>query len=94
MLFFQTTVFAQAFAPEKDFVKNANQITDIPTLIQMADDALASKSYTNYEVVSKRLVDLRPFSPDFRFSLVKAYALQDKKSVSYTHLTLPTILLV
>ncbi len=86
LLLLHTSVFAQVLAPVKDYVGTVNQVTDIPTLLQMADETLSSKSYINHEIVMKRLVELRPFSPDFRFSLVKAYALQDKKSEAYNEL--------
>lgn len=86
LLFFHTAIFAQALAPVKDYADTVNKLNDIPTLLQMADETLNSKSYANHEIVISRLVELRPFSPDFRFSLVKAYALQDKKSEAYNEL--------
>ncbi len=86
LLFLQTAVFAQAYAPVKDYAKAVNELTDIDTLLQMSDETLKTKSYANYEVVLKRLVELRPFNPEYRFMLVKAYALQDKKSAAYNDL--------
>ncbi|TDR23697.1 hypothetical protein [Marinicella litoralis] len=86
LLLIQTTVFAQVLAPVKDYAKEVNKLTDISTLLQMSDDTLNRKSYANHEVVAKRLVELRPFNPEFRFILVKAYALQDKKSEAYNEL--------
>jgi len=86
LLCFHSAIFAQALAPDKDYASEVNKITDIPTLLQMADETLASKHYVNYELVIQRLVELRPFSPEFRFNLVKAYALQDKKSEAYNEL--------
>lgn len=75
--------FAQALAPDKAFLTEVNNIDNIQQLLKMAADTSENKQYVQHEIVLKRLVSLRPYNPELNFALIKAYALQDKKTAAY-----------
>lgn len=77
---------AQALDPEKAFANQVKATKDIPTLFTMAQEAREKEFYARYEQVVKRLTELSPFNPNYRFALARAYALQDKKSEAYNEL--------
>lgn len=77
---------AQAQDAQSSLVDEVNKIDNVQQLIKMAGEAGKNDSYARQEVILKRLVALRPYNPDFKFALVKAYAQQDKKSEAYNDL--------
>ena len=77
---------AQALDPEKAFADNVSQINSIPQLLEMVGDTAEKKQFARQEIVLKKLSELRPYSPEFKLALVKAYAAQDKKSEAYNDL--------
>lgn len=60
--------------------------TRIPVLVEIARRAYAAKHLDVYELATLRLTGLRPYEGQFRFRLAEAYAMQDKKSESYSTL--------
>lgn len=86
LLIFNSLAFSQALEPEKAYANEIEKINDIGKLSELANEALKSGDFLKYEILLTKLTELRPFNPDFKFSLAKAYALQDKKSESYNTL--------
>ncbi len=85
-IWFSLGLAAQALDPEQAFADNVGQMTNLQQLLKMAREAEANQLFARQEVVLKRLLALRPFSPDLKFALVKAYAQQDKKTEAYNDL--------
>jgi hypothetical protein len=85
-LFTSPALLAQALDPEKLFARDLAAMESLPQLLELADKTLQEEQYARYEQVMKRLTELRPFDPVFRFDLAKAYALQDKKTEAYNDL--------
>lgn len=81
-----TLLHAQALDPEDIFARDVAAMNSIPQLIELARDVEEKGQYNRQEVVINRLVELRPFNPEFQFALVKAYAQQDKKTEAYNAL--------
>ncbi len=77
---------AQTLDPEVVFARDVNAMNNIPQLIELAREQQEKEQFKREEVVLQRLIALRPFNPDFKFSLVKAFAQQDKKSEAYNTL--------
>lgn len=77
---------AQALDPEKAFIGEVSKMDNLQQLIKMAGETGDNEQYARQEVVLKRLVALRPYNADFKFALIKAYALQDKKTEAYNDL--------
>ncbi|WP_223786845.1 hypothetical protein [Marinicella meishanensis] len=87
LLIFSTTLLhAQAMDPEDIFARDVNAMDSIPQLIELAREMEAKDQFARQEVVIQRLLVLRPFNPDFKFALVKAFAQQDKKTDAYNTL--------
>ncbi len=79
-------VQAQELDPEAVFANDVKAMNSIPQLIELARELQKKEQFSREEVVLQRLITLRPFNPDFQFSLAKAYAQQDKKSEAYNAL--------
>ncbi len=77
---------AQALDPEKAFIGEVSKMDNLQQLLKMAGETGKNEQYARQEVVLKRLVALRPYNPDLKFALIKAYALQDKKTEAYNDL--------
>ncbi|VAW47773.1 hypothetical protein MNBD_GAMMA02-1083 [hydrothermal vent metagenome] len=77
---------AQTPDPEKAFAERVSQINSISQLLEVVGDAADKEQFARQELVLKRLLELRPYSPEFKLALVKAYAAQDKKSAAYNDL--------
>ncbi|MGJ8664203.1 MAG: hypothetical protein ACSHWU_11150, partial [Marinicella sp.] len=86
ILLWNLAVNAQALDPEQAFKDDLSKINSIPQLLELAGNTFKAEQYSRQELVLKRLIELRPFNPDFKFALAKAYALQDKKTEAYNDL--------
>ncbi len=86
LLAFTAGIHAQALDPEKIFARDLATIDSLPQLLELADKTLQEEQYSRYELVMKKLTELRPYDPVFRLDLAKAYALQDKKTEAYNDL--------
>ena len=86
LFIFHSAIFAKEQETTESFAATVSQLNDVSKLWEMVNEQAKANDYTNYETVLKRLVELRPFNPDLQFLLVKAYALQDKKSEAYNTL--------
>ncbi|MCX7553152.1 hypothetical protein OS175_04625 [Marinicella sp. S1101] len=83
---FSLGLSAQALDPEVAFAENVKKMNNIQQLVKMAAEAEQQALFARQEVVLKRLVELRPYSPELKLALVKAYAQQDKKTEAYNDL--------
>jgi hypothetical protein len=83
LIFLNTTIFAQALDPAKVLTDEVNNINDIGKLWEIAQQKSKAEQYDMQEIVLNRLIQLRPFDPNLRFTLIKSYAQQNKKSEAY-----------
>ena len=79
-------VYAQALDPLVAYKNEIAKIKDLDKLYELANKELEAKNFPKHEIVLERLINLRPFNPDLKFALVKAFALQDKKTEAYNQL--------
>lgn len=83
LMFFNTSLFSQALDPAIVLTDEVSKINDIAKLWEKAQKKAKAEQYDMQEIVLKRMLELRPFDPNLKFALVKAYAQQDKKSAAY-----------
>ena len=79
-------VHAQALDKVQITTSQVSEMTDIGQLLKLSEQHKAAGEFAQQEVVLKRLVELRPYSPAFRMSLIKTYAQQNKKQQAYNDL--------
>jgi len=79
-------VHAQALDQVQITTSQVSEMTDIGQLLKLSEQHQAAGEFAQQEVVLKRLVELRPYSPAFRMSLIKTYAQQNKKQQAYNDL--------
>jgi len=85
-LLFSLGLSAQTLDPELAFAEKVGQINSTPQLLEMVKETADKEQFARQEVVLNKLLALRPFSPDLKMALVKAYAAQGKKSEAYNDL--------
>ncbi len=83
LITFSPLIFAQALDSVDAYNNEIAEINDIGKLGELANEALKAENHLKYEIVLNKLIELRPFDPNLKFALVKAYALQDKKTEAY-----------
>ncbi len=59
------------------------KINDLGVLMQRAEKWRSEGDLRRYSYAIERLVQLRPYSPNFQYALAQAYALRDEKTKAY-----------
>lgn len=60
-----------------------SKINDLNVIMQRADEWRKANDLRRYTYALERLVQLRPYSPNFIYGLAEAYALRDEKTKAY-----------
>lgn len=72
-----------AAAPASAFEQELAKVKSVPALEQLASKSSKEKDFARVAAVMKRLLELRPFNPGYRYTLGAAHAEQDQKSPAY-----------
>jgi len=86
-----STLSAQALrkappAPPTDTQLELGKIQSVGELMNRADTWRESNDLRRYTYALERLVQLRPYSPQFQYMLAAAYGMQDQKTNAYNQL--------
>ena len=86
LLLYSVWAHAQALDKVQITASQVSEMTDIGQLLKLSEQHQAAGEVAQQEVVLKRLVELRPFNPSYRISLIKTYAQQNNKQQAYNDL--------